>query len=318
MSACKHITNTLLGAALGLAALCAAVSCGKASSVDAPVPSPSFTVDDGGAMGSLGIATRTVLSAPDIETRKTSVTLAAYSGGVLYASGHFTSGLDGMRLDLQEGETYDVVALVNMGDMRSSLPSSEDGLTSVTYTIPGYAEVNSAGIPMSGRLDGYRAGPSRGTVPVRRLFAKVTVNYRPVLEDGALESSYPSSHTMLAVCAFLSAAVQLGRAKGSAAFKKLSKIVLWALACQRLHYVIIIMDAFEQAAEQLEALKAELEANPRLACDFPELCGQGKVWRAGVITTATGAKVEVFGAGKKIRGRRHGAHRRVRPSRPAR
>lgn len=176
MSARKHITNTLLGAALGLAALCAAVSCGKVSSVDAPVPSPSFTVDDGGAMGSLGIATRSVLSAPDIETRKTSVTLAAYSRGVLYASGHFTSGLDGMRLDLQEGETYDVVALVNMGDMRSSLPSSEDGLASVTYTVPGYAEVNSSGIPMSGRLDGYRAGPSRGTVPVRRLFAKVTAN----------------------------------------------------------------------------------------------------------------------------------------------
>ena len=62
------------------------------------------------------------------------------------------------------------------------------------------------------------------------LFAKVTVNYRPVLEDGQLESSYPSSHTMLAVCAFISAAVQLGRAKGSAAFKKIAAIVLWALA----------------------------------------------------------------------------------------
>ena len=72
MSSRKHITNTLRGVALGLAALCAAVSCGKASSVDAPVPSSSFTVDDGGAMGSLGLATRSVLSAPDIETRKTS------------------------------------------------------------------------------------------------------------------------------------------------------------------------------------------------------------------------------------------------------
>ncbi len=98
--------------------------------------------------------------------------------------------------------------------------------------------------------------------------------------------------------------------RGEAKSTKISlSFVLWALALQRLHYVIIIMDAFEQAAEQLEALKAELEANPRLACDFPELCGQGKVWRAGVITTASGAKVEVFGAGKKIRGRRHGAHR---------
>ena len=37
-------------------------------------------------------------------------------------------------------------------------------------------------------------------------FEKVTVNYRPVLVDGALEASYPSTHTLL-VCSFLSAAV---------------------------------------------------------------------------------------------------------------
>ncbi|MBR6976444.1 MAG: phage terminase large subunit, partial [Ottowia sp.] len=98
--------------------------------------------------------------------------------------------------------------------------------------------------------------------------------------------------------------------RGEAKSTKVSLIfVLWALACQRLHYPIIIMDSFEQAAEQLEAIKAELEANPRLRCDFPEMCGQGRVWRAGVIITAHGAKVEVFGAAKKIRGRRHGAHR---------
>ncbi len=30
------------------------------------------------------------------------------------------------------------------------------------------------------------------------LFDKIPVNYRPVLEDGALEASYPSTHTMLA------------------------------------------------------------------------------------------------------------------------
>lgn len=32
---------------------------------------------------------------------------------------------------------------------------------------------------------------------------------------------------------------------------------------------LIIMDAFEQAATMLEAIKAELEFNPRLAMDFP-------------------------------------------------
>ena len=62
------------------------------------------------------------------------------------------------------------------------------------------------------------------------LFAKVVVNYRPVLEDGALESSYPSSHTMLAVCVFISAAVQISRGRGAAAFKKICRTVFWALA----------------------------------------------------------------------------------------
>lgn len=32
------------------------------------------------------------------------------------------------------------------------------------------------------------------------LFSKIVINYRPVLEDGVLEASYPSSHTMLAIC----------------------------------------------------------------------------------------------------------------------
>lgn len=31
-------------------------------------------------------------------------------------------------------------------------------------------------------------------------FEKVIINYRPILEDGQLEASFPSSHTLLAVC----------------------------------------------------------------------------------------------------------------------
>lgn len=35
-------------------------------------------------------------------------------------------------------------------------------------------------------------------------FDKIVINYRPILEDGVLESSYPSSHTVLALCICLS------------------------------------------------------------------------------------------------------------------
>lgn len=46
------------------------------------------------------------------------------------------------------------------------------------------------------------------------LFEVVKINYRPVLIDGKLETSYPSSTTMLAVCVFATAMMQLyGRIK---------------------------------------------------------------------------------------------------------
>ena len=40
-------------------------------------------------------------------------------------------------------------------------------------------------------------------------FEKYIVNYRPVLEEGVLEASYPSSHTMLAVALLGAAVVQM-------------------------------------------------------------------------------------------------------------
>ena len=40
-------------------------------------------------------------------------------------------------------------------------------------------------------------------------FEKVVINYRPVLIEGALEASYPSSTTMLVLCVMRSAMVQL-------------------------------------------------------------------------------------------------------------
>jgi predicted phage terminase large subunit-like protein len=85
--------------------------------------------------------------------------------------------------------------------------------------------------------------------------------------------------------------------------------VIWCVVNGWKHYPCIIMDAFDQAAIMLEAIKAEMEFNQRLAMDFPQASGQGRVWQSAVIITRNGVKIEAFGSGKKIRGRRHGPYR---------
>ncbi len=85
--------------------------------------------------------------------------------------------------------------------------------------------------------------------------------------------------------------------------------IIWCVVTERKWYSMIGMDAFDQAAIMLEAIKAELESNPRLAMDFPEAVGQGRVWQAGVIVSRNDRKIEAVGSGKRIRGRRHGPHR---------
>ncbi|PZR54613.1 MAG: hypothetical protein DI537_54875, partial [Stutzerimonas stutzeri] len=86
-------------------------------------------------------------------------------------------------------------------------------------------------------------------------------------------------------------------------------LVLWLIVTERKHFIPIVMDAGGQAASMLEAIKAELDENPRLAMDFPEACGSGRVWNAGVILTTNNVKVQAFGAGKRMRGLRHGPYR---------
>lgn len=74
-------------------------------------------------------------------------------------------------------------------------------------------------------------------------------------------------------------------------------------------YILEVCDVYEQAALLVEALKAELTTNPRLQYDFPEVFGEGRVWREGEIVTRNNVKVDGLGARKKIRGRRHGPYR---------
>ena len=121
--------------------------------------------------------TRSLLTASDIETRKTGVTLAAYADGSLVAAGHFATGLEAMALDLEPDRNHTIYALVNMGDMTTNIPLSESGLNNLIYRIPSYTEgsesLASRGLPMAGKL----AWPGQGTaIPVRRLMAKVTAH----------------------------------------------------------------------------------------------------------------------------------------------
>lgn len=85
--------------------------------------------------------------------------------------------------------------------------------------------------------------------------------------------------------------------------------VLWCVVRGNKRYPVIIMDSIDQAYPMLEAIKAELEYNPRLAMDYPELVGQGRVWQAGTVVTRSDVKIQVAGSGKKLRGLRHGPHR---------
>lgn len=85
--------------------------------------------------------------------------------------------------------------------------------------------------------------------------------------------------------------------------------VLWCLLTKRKRYAVLISDSFDQAAVLLEGIKAEIEANPRLAQDYPDFVGAGACWQVGVVTLRNGAKIQAAGSGKKLRGFRHGALR---------
>lgn len=60
------------------------------------------------------------------------------------------------------------------------------------------------------------------------LFEMVTINYRPVLIGGILETSYPSSTTMLVMCVMPTAIMQLGDRIKNTAFKKWVSCIITA------------------------------------------------------------------------------------------
>ena len=62
-------------------------------------------------------------------------------------------------------------------------------------------------------------------------FEVIVINYRPVLIDGVLEASYPSSHTMLSLCIMTTAIFEINRLlKGKKAIVIVADILCGAIA----------------------------------------------------------------------------------------
>lgn len=58
------------------------------------------------------------------------------------------------------------------------------------------------------------------------IFEVVVINYRPILVDGVLEASYPSSHTILAICIIGTAIIQANIRIDSEKIKKYVNFIL--------------------------------------------------------------------------------------------
>ncbi len=74
-------------------------------------------------------------------------------------------------------------------------------------------------------------------------------------------------------------------------------------------YIWLVSDTRDQAHAHLEHLQAELADNPRLAADYPQAVARFPVWRKGAVQLANGVRIEAFGTGQRIRGRRRRASR---------
>ena len=133
---------------LSSALLCAGLAASSCQEESPSAPAPgrmTFNVME----EDMGVPTRSLLTAPDIETKKTCVTLAAYSDGILVTAQDYGSSLTAMPMNLAAG-TYDIYALVTMGAQASSIPASESDMASFCYDIPSYASIASMGMPMAG------------------------------------------------------------------------------------------------------------------------------------------------------------------------
>lgn len=91
--------------------------------------------------------------------------------------------------------------------------------------------------------------------------------------------------------------------------------VLWCICYKYELYIVLISNTAGQSDDLLTQIKSELESNPFLLRDFPDVAEPRgrkpppKRWRKDDIITRNGVKVLSLGTGQKIRGRRHRENR---------
>ncbi len=85
--------------------------------------------------------------------------------------------------------------------------------------------------------------------------------------------------------------------------------IVYVIAYELKHFVTLFSDAVELTELEIEAIKAELEENPRLKQDFPDICGIGNSWKVGDIVTKNNIRIKGYGSGKRVRGVKHGTFR---------
>ena len=89
--------------------------------------------------------------------------------------------------------------------------------------------------------------------------------------------------------------------------------VLWGVLYGHERFVLIVSATREQAVQLLIDIKRELEDNPLLREDFPEVCAParrpGTIWKSNHVVLTNKACIRVLGSGQQLRGLKHGADR---------
>ena len=74
-------------------------------------------------------------------------------------------------------------------------------------------------------------------------------------------------------------------------------------------YTLLVSDSPKQSQKNLASVRTELEENPRIRADYPEVFGPGPTWNENVLKLRNGVSIEATGNGGLIRGTTHGHHR---------